>query len=184
MISTTELIVDLIALSIVLFYCIHKISNLHKKSPLHAEITAITIELLIGINVIRLLLNQIAMNVVYTRALDEKVVDSAYAKYWDDIKSLFTGLQTKRGRANVLQQDEVLENLNAVLNLIHLTIEQARSIKPDCDYVFPDSKELKTMVEELDLKYINLLGSCQHYIEIEHIAKRSTDSILDLTSKK
>ena len=84
----------------------------------------------------------------------------------------------------MLQQDEMLENLNAVLKLIRLTIEQARTIKPDCDYVFPDSQELKMMVEELDLKYINLLGSCQHYIEIEQIAKRSTDSILDLASKK
>ncbi len=184
MISNTELVVDLLALSIVIFYCIHKIKNLNKGSSLEVEITTITVELLIGINVIRLLLNQIAMNVVYTRVLDEKVVDSAYAKYWDDINRLFTALETTRSRANVLQQDEMLENLNAVLKLIHVTIEQAQAIKPDCDYVFPDSKELKMMVEELDLKYINLLGSCQHYIEIEQIAKQSTDSILNLASIK
>lgn len=176
--------VDIFALSVALFFSFRRIHEPSKVTANHSKIAATLTELLIIINVIRLLLNQIARKVVYTHALDEKVIDSAYNRYWNEINILYNNISQLRSKTEAFKQNEISSNLAAVLKHLFETIEFARSVKPDQDHIFPDTKILKEQVDTLDKEYIRLLSSCDHYVKTDQIARSSAESIMSLVYKK
>ena len=184
MVSAVELMVDIFALSVAVFFSLRRIKEPNGLSTNHSEVAAILTELLAAINVIRLLLSQIAQKVVFTHPLDEKIIDSAYTRYWTEISNLYDSLTQANGTAMILKQGEINKNLSTVLEHLYLTVEYARSVQPDQNHIFPDTRKLKEQVDKLDYEYIQLLSSCDHYVKTEKIARRSIESIMTLVFKK
>ena len=145
-------------------HAIHRTAQENRISNIHAQLLNSLVETISVVDRILKLLNEIASGVTYYTLPEEKVTETAYDRYWREIRALSRCFKPLRAKHKLLFPKSLYEALRQTVTKLNEAREEVCFLKPDDNHVYPDTSALRSLVDQSIKTHHHFIHECRKYI--------------------
>lgn len=163
-------IIGILVTTLVAIYSIRKIAETNRVSNIHLEMTSCLISTISILDRAISLLDDISRHVVYYRVPEQKIIETAYDRYWREIKDLSDKFKKIQSKQKLVFPSELYNNIQDLLKAINNARELVKHVSPDENNLYPDTQELQKEIEIVASKYKNFINRARCYLGTDEIS--------------
>lgn len=156
--------IGILLTAIVAIYSIRRTAREARISNIHSQLMSCLADTIYIIGKVLNLLNDIGYHKVYRSIPDEKIIETAYDRYWREIGELsqkFREIQTKQ---RLLFPKPLYDRVQEILKYINEGRKLARNAKPKDNYIYPDTSDLLKIVDTASKAYRDMINESRKYL--------------------
>lgn len=176
--------IGIAATAIVAVYIIRKTAEESRISNIHTELVGCLVDTVHLIEQVLALLNDIANHVVYRTVPGEEVTETAYRRYWREIGELSKQFRVMQAKQRLVFPRKLYEYIQDIVARINEARNLGRHATPDKDHIYPDTRELRTVVDQAITTYRNFLHESRKYLGTDKLEPISLVSELPIKAKE
>jgi len=173
--------------TLVAIYSIRKTAEANRISNIHLEMASCLIDTISILREAICLLEDIANHVVYNQVPEGKILETAYSRYWKNIKYLSEQFIIIQAKQKLVFPKELYEKIQELIGSINSARKLAKEASPNENNIYPDTRELKNIVNDIALKYRNFIHCARCYLgtdTITPILKKGDEILKSIEDKK
>ena len=121
------------------------------------------------------LLESISNKVFYGSVPEGNFIETAYDRYWREIKSISEEFSTIQNRQKFLLPNRLYAIMQKLINKLNEAREESKHLMPE-DKVYPDTTELKKIIKEANKLYVEFVNTARGYIGVDNLTSLNNNS--------
>jgi len=163
LIETQISILGILATTWMAVYAIRKTAEANRISNTHSEMLSCLIETAFVLHESISLLDDIGRHVIYSDIPEEKIIETAYDRYWKTIGALSKEFKKLQSKQKLVLPINIYLNIQKVIEKLNNARELAKYSKPDENNIYPDTTELNKAITEAFGEYRKLINLSRKY---------------------
>lgn len=165
-------------------YTIRKTAEESRVTNIHTELCACLVDTVSIVDDILTLLDDVANHVVYQSIPEEKITETAYARYWREISPLAERFKKIKVKQRLVFPRKLYEDVQVIVKKVNVARSLARQAAPNDDHTYPDTRELRSTVDEAISAYLNFLHESRKYLGTDRLEPITLVSELPIKAKE
>jgi len=170
--------------AIVAIYTIRRIARESRISNIHSELVSCLVDTVYLIEQVLSLLDDIANHRIYRAIPEEEITETAFDRYWRKIGELSDRFREIQSKQRLILPRKLYEKVQEIVLKINEARKLARNAKPNENYLYPNTSELKTVVDIAISSYRELLHESRKYFGTDKLKPISLKSELPIKAKE
>ena len=162
--------------AIVAIVVIRKTAKESRISSVHNYMVDCIIDSIQIINRPLKLLEDISNKVFYERIPERNFIETAYDRYWGEIKRISKEFSILQNKQKFLLPNELYKVMQKLINILNKAREESKHLMPD-NNVYPDTENLKKIIKEANKLYVGFVNTARDYIGINNLASLKNNNI-------
>ena len=177
-------LISILVVLLIAIFTIRKTAEENRVSNIHAELCACLVDTVSLIDDLLSLLDGIANHIVYQTVPEEQILETAYSRYWREIGPLSKRFKDIQAKQRLVFPKKLYDHIQDIVKKVNDARGLARHAAPNEDHIYPDTRELRKVVDEAASAYRNLLHESRKYLGTDRIAPITMISELPLKAKE
>lgn len=163
-------LLGIIATTVVAIVTIRKTGEENRLSDIHSEMRECLVESIRHLTCALNLLDDVANKVTYSMFPGDRIVETAYARFWREINDISGKMAELLPRNRLLLPRELLDDLNVLVDQLNEARGLAKYVEPNDLHVYPDTTALRQAVDQTGASYRHFINRCRQYIGSDRLA--------------
>ncbi|MHC4476296.1 MAG: hypothetical protein ACYTEL_11660 [Planctomycetota bacterium] len=129
------------------------------------------------------LLSAVANHVVYSSIPDGEIIETAYKRYWRELGHLSKSYKPLRAKHKLLFPKPLYDALLNTVKQLNQARKHARHAEPHDNYIYPDTSQLKSVVEQAKNTHNAFILECRKYLGTDRLGPISIGEDLALSTE-
>lgn len=162
--------------AIIAIVAIRKTAKESRISSVHNYMVDCIIDSIRIINRPLKLLEGISNKVFYERIPERDFIETAYDRYWREIKLISEEFSIIQNKQKFLLPNKLYRVMQKLINRLNEAREESKHLMPK-NKVYPDTDDLKTIIKEANKLYVEFVNTARGYIGIDNLASLKNNNI-------
>ncbi|MBP7088465.1 MAG: hypothetical protein KBB01_04115 [Candidatus Omnitrophica bacterium] len=154
----------------VAIYSIRKTAEANRVSTVHSEMVKCVIDSIVKMRMTRKLLNAVANKVYYYLIPEDNLIESAYKRYWREIKTISTAFNVIQARQMFVFPQRLYKRMQSFIKKANEAREEAKYYNPESNSFTPGNNKLNEIVKEMNSIYVDFVNDARLYISADAIS--------------
>jgi len=160
-------ILGILVMTLVSIVAIRKTAESNRISTIHNEMLHCIIDSIESIRKVRLLLIHISRKVVYSKLPENKVIETAYDRYWREIKDISEEFNLQQSKQKFVLPKDLYAKMQDLIDKINEAKSKVKYLEPDKNHFYPNTEDLETIVKEINSLYVDFVHEARVYIGVD-----------------
>jgi len=122
------------------------------------------------------LLENISNKVFYEEVLGEEFIETAYDRYWREIKSISESFSTIQNRQKFLLPNKLYTIMQKLVDKLNEAREESKCLKPE-DKIYPNTDKLKKIIAAANKLYVEFVNTARGYIGVDNLTSLNNSNV-------
>ena len=154
--------------AIIAIVVIRKTARENRVSNVHNYMTDCIIDSIRVINRPLRLLEDISNKAFYEEIPKRDFIETAYDRYWREIKSISEKFSIIQNRQKFLLPNELYTIMQKLIDKLNESREESKHLIPE-NKVYPNTDELKKIIKEANNLYVKFVNIARAYIGVDNL---------------
>lgn len=121
------------------------------------------------------LLGDISNKVYYEEVPKENFIETAYDRYWREIKSISKEFSIIQNRQKFLLPNKLYTIMQELIDKLNEAREESKYLEPK-DKIYPSTDKLKKIIKEANKLYAEFVNTARDYIGVDNLTSLNNSS--------
>ncbi len=169
-------LVGIIIPAIVAIAAIRKTAKESRISNVHNYMVDCIIDSIWIINKVLKLLEDISNKVFYGSVPEGHFIETAYDRYWREIKSISEEFLIVQNKQKFLLPNKLYTIRQNLIDSLNKAREETKYLKPE-NKIYPDTNNLKKIINEANKLYVEFVNTARSYIGVDNLSSLKNNNI-------
>jgi len=169
-------ILGVLVTTVVAIYSIRKTAEANRVSTVHNEMVQCVIDSIIKMRMTRNLLNEVANKVSYYNLPENKLIETAYVRYWREIQTITTEFKIIQAKQMFVFPKSLYEKMQNLINKTNEARDEAKHYNPETNNFTPGNNSLSECIKEINKIYVDFVNDARRYIGASALAPISVNN--------
>lgn len=160
-------ILGILVMTLVAIVAIRKTAEANRISNVHEEMVHCIIDSIESIRKVRILLIHISRKVVYSKLPENKVIETAYDRYWREIEDISKEFNLQQSKQKFVLPKDLYAKMQDLIDKINEAKRKVKDYEPDKNHFYPNTEDLETTVKEINSLYADFVHEARVYIGVD-----------------
>lgn len=156
--------VGILLTTLVALISIRKTAEANLVSNIHLKMTSCLVDTIAILNEVIYLLEDIDRHVVYYDATEDRMIETAYVRYWREIGPLSKRFKEIQSMQKLVFPKELYNCIQGLIIKINAARDLAKSATPNDNNIYPDTQELNQAINGAAASYKKFINNARLYL--------------------